>query len=163
LTMFDADFADSLRHEVLSAQGDVAGFCRWFDALLDALGLDPIAALVAHRLLPQARDDAQTERRRQGATQAARERIIAETREALRRAARRQRDLSATGAPGDHRYYCDRRACAAGAVADPRGRSGRGVLAGSPLVPRRHGHAPGQGRVALAAAARQDPRAHRLN
>ena len=34
-------------------------------------------------MLPQARDDAETERRRQGATQAARERVIGETRAAL--------------------------------------------------------------------------------
>ena len=84
LTLFEAGFADSLRDQLLGAQAEVAGLCRWFDALLDAQGLDPVAALVAQCMLPQARDDAQMERRRQGATRAARERIIGETREELR-------------------------------------------------------------------------------
>ncbi len=84
LTLFQPGFADALRAEVTAAQGEVAGGCRWFDALHDLVGVDPIALLVARALLPQAREDAAAERARQGAARAARERSISETRSELR-------------------------------------------------------------------------------
>ena len=84
LALFDADVGAALQREVIAGQADVAGFCPWLDALAADMAQDPVGMLVAHQLLPQARDDAATERHRQGATQAARDRIVAETRAALR-------------------------------------------------------------------------------
>lgn len=84
LALFDADVGGALQRELIAGQADVAGFCPWFDALGADLARDPVGMLVAHQMLPQARDDAAMERRRQGATQAARDRIVDETRGALR-------------------------------------------------------------------------------
>jgi hypothetical protein len=83
LALFDTGFAGSLRNDVIGAQAELSGFIPWLDVLLDAMGRDPVAALVAHQMLPQARDDARMERQRRGATEAARERNIAEARAAL--------------------------------------------------------------------------------
>ncbi len=84
LALLDTAYADALGRALVGAQAEVAGFCRWFDTLQETAGLDPVAALVAQTMLPQARDDAEMERRRQGATQGARERVIGEARAELR-------------------------------------------------------------------------------
>lgn len=88
LALNDRDFSDLMRAEVLAAQGDIVGFCPWFEALGDLAQLDPAGMLAARQLLPMARDDAAEEKKRQDGYRdhrgqniaAIRNRIVAELR-----------------------------------------------------------------------------------
>ncbi len=84
LAQTQPDYVSALRGEVIGGLAEVAGHCPWFEALGEKAQRDPIAMLVAHRMLPHARDDAAMESRRDAASSDARARIIAEARDALR-------------------------------------------------------------------------------
>ncbi len=66
LVLHDPARAELMRAEVLAAQGEIAGYCPWFEALGDIAQLDPVGVLVARHLLPLARDDAAEEKQRLG-------------------------------------------------------------------------------------------------
>lgn len=66
LVLHDPARAELMRAEVLAAQGEIAGYCPWFEALGDIAQLDPVGVLVARHLLPLARDDAAQEKQRLG-------------------------------------------------------------------------------------------------
>jgi hypothetical protein len=84
LAQADAQYAAALKDEVTAALGDVTGFCDWFEKVWQKAQADAVGVLVAQRLLRHARDDAAKERTRQGVSEEARLRIIAEARDALR-------------------------------------------------------------------------------
>lgn len=66
LVLQDNAFAELMRTEVLTAQGEIAGYCPWLDTLGDFAKLDPVGVLTAHQLLPLARADAEEEKERLG-------------------------------------------------------------------------------------------------
>ena len=84
LAQVDADYVSALRGEIVTALGEVTGYCPWYEALWEKVQGDAVGVLVAHRLLRYARDDAAQEMRRAGVTQEARARIIEDTRNELR-------------------------------------------------------------------------------
>jgi hypothetical protein len=84
LARHDAAYVDALRGEIVAGLGEIAGDCPWYEALWEKAQRDAVGVLVAHRLLPHARDDADMEGRRQAASDQARARIVAEAREELR-------------------------------------------------------------------------------
>lgn len=80
----DATYVDALRGEVAAGLAQVTGHCAWFDALWTEAERRPVGVLVAHHLLPHARDTAAMEARRQEATAGARARTQEQARAALR-------------------------------------------------------------------------------
>jgi len=80
----DAAYVAGLRGEVTAALAEVSGYCDWFEGLHAQAEADPIAALVAQRLMRFAREDAAQEKKRLGISQQARARIIEETAATLR-------------------------------------------------------------------------------
>ncbi len=84
LARHDAAYVDALRGEIVAGLGEIASDCPWYEALWEKAQRDAVGVLVAHRLLPHARDDALMEGRRQAASDQARARIAAEARDELR-------------------------------------------------------------------------------
>lgn len=76
LVLHDPAMAGLMRAEVLAAQGEIAGYCPWFEALGDIAQLDPVGVLVARHLLPLARQDAAEEKQRLGSYGSNREQNI---------------------------------------------------------------------------------------
>lgn len=83
LVLHDPSFVELMRKEVLAAQGEIAEFCTWFEALGEISQLDPTGLLAARQLLPLARDDAEAEKRRLGGHGDTRERNISALRERI--------------------------------------------------------------------------------
>ncbi|HEX2827276.1 MAG TPA: protein kinase [Burkholderiales bacterium] len=77
----DAAFADAARTEAAAGLADVTGYCSWYEALYRDAADDPAGLVVLQRLLRHARDDANKEKDRLGASESARARIIAEARQ----------------------------------------------------------------------------------
>lgn len=84
LAAADPAYVDALRGEVRAARGELAAYCPWFEAAFDDAADDVTAILVAHAVLPYARDAAAQEKRRQAASAQARRRTRVAAQDALR-------------------------------------------------------------------------------
>ncbi|MCC7328327.1 MAG: serine/threonine protein kinase [Burkholderiales bacterium] len=84
LALDDASYVDALRGEVAAGFAQLAGSCPWFESFWEQAQADLVGVVAARLLLPEARDDAAMEARRQAASADARARSFDEAKDALR-------------------------------------------------------------------------------
>jgi hypothetical protein len=97
LALHDLSYVDALRGEVEAALVEIAGHCPWFEALWDSAQQEPVGLVAAFALLPQAKEDAAAERKREAAAAQARAQDFATAQADLRARLADVLDLVPTG------------------------------------------------------------------
>ncbi len=72
LALHDAEYVPALRDAVNAGLVDIAGRCPWFEALWESAQKESVGVVAAYALLPQAKEDAAAEARREKAAAEAR-------------------------------------------------------------------------------------------